>query len=296
MFCNVTVSNPSYSSQTKEELVTPIDRFTQAGGYAPNIPDKFLDKVNKSEIVKIVLDWYKQKVAAEDAKAIRQLNRQASKGLKRPDKYIECSSKKKTERQLWIFEGDSANAGFRSGRISDIQAGYLMRGVPKNVYGMTPVQIMKNEVFNDIVTVLGLKWGSEFDVKDLNFGKIVISSDADVDGDKICALLLNFFNNWPELFEKNIICRSVSPIIIASKGKDVRKYYTMEEYEVDSKKLKGYTIKYTKGLAGLSNKESKEMYHEPIFHYYKKDEMADSMLRKWFSKDDSDVRKTMLSE
>lgn len=296
MFCNVTVSNPSYSSQTKEELVTPIDRFTQAGGYAPNIPDKFLDKVNKSEIVKIVLDWYKQKVAAEDAKAIRQLNRQASKGLKRPDKYIECSSKKKNERQLWIFEGDSANAGFRSGRISDIQAGYLMRGVPKNVYGMTPVQIMKNEVFNDIVTVLGLKWGNEFDIKDLNFGKIVISSDADVDGDKICALLLNFFNNWPELFEKNIICRSVSPIIIASKGKDVRKYYNMEQYNEEAKKLKGYTIKYTKGLAGLSNKESKEMYHEPIFHYYKKDEMADSMLRKWFSKDDSDVRKTMLSE
>lgn len=107
--------------------------------------------------------------------------------------------------------------------------------------------------------------------------------------------MLLFFNNWPELIEKNIICRSISPIIISRKGKDCQKFYTMEEFKEAEKKLKGYSHKYAKGLGGLSNQESKEMYQEPKFLYFKKDEAADSMFRKWFAKGDSETRKQMLN-
>ena len=295
MFIIIDVVNPAYNSQTKSELTTPISKFTRDESKF-EVPKKFLDEINKSEIINTVLDWYKQKSAAEDAKIIRQLNRQSGKGLKRPDKYITCSSKIKKNRQLWIFEGDSAKSGFRGGRIPDIQAAYMMRGVPMNSFNMSPLQIMKNEVFSDLVNILGLKWGKEFDINDLQYGKIVIASDMDVDGDKICALLCLMFSNWPELFENNIICRSVSPIIIARKGKNCKKYYKMEDFKKEEKQLKGYTFKYTKGLAGLSNEESKEMYHEPIFHYFKLDDMSESMFRKWFNKDDSDTRKQMLND
>lgn len=294
VFININVSNPSYDSQTKECLTTPVDKFSKDEKIKWEVNDKFLNKICKSEIVELVRDWYKQKSAAEDEKALRKINRETNKGLKRPDKYITCSSKKKSERQLFIFEGDSARSGFRSGRIPEIQAGLTMRGVPPNVYGLTPVQIMKNEVYNDIVTVLGLKWGKEFNIDDLNFGKIVISTDADVDGDKICALLLCFFSNWPELFDKNIICRNISPIIISRRGKDCQKFYTMDEFKAVEKKLKGYSHKYVKGLGGLSNQESKEMYQNPNFLYFKRDEATDSMFRKWFNKTDSDTRKNML--
>ena len=295
MFIIIDVVNPAYNSQTKSELTTPVSRFTRDESKF-EIPKKFLDDINKSEIINTVLDWYKQKSAAEDAKIIRQLNKQSGKGLKRPDKYVTCSSKVKKNRQLWIFEGDSAKSGFRGGRVPDIQAAYMMRGVPMNTFNMSPLQIMKNEVFSDLVNILGLKWGKEFDINDLQYGKIVIASDMDVDGDKICALLCLMFSNWPELFENNIICRSVSPIIIARKGKICKKYYKMEDFKKDEKQLKGYTFKYTKGLAGLSNEESKEMYHEPIFHYFKLDDMSESMFRKWFNKDDSDTRKQMLND
>lgn len=295
MFIIIDVVNPAYNSQTKSELTTPVSRFTRDESKF-EVPKKFLDDINKSEIINTVLDWYKQKSAAEDAKIIRQLNKQSGKGLKRPDKYITCSSKVKKNRQLWIFEGDSAKSGFRGGRVPDIQAAYMMRGVPMNTFNMSPLQIMKNEVFSDLVNILGLKWGKEFDINDLQYGKIVIASDMDVDGDKICALLCLMFANWPELFENNIICRSVSPIIIARKGKTCKKYYKMEDFKKDEKQLKGYTFKYTKGLAGLSNEESKEMYHEPIFHYFKLDDMSESMFRKWFNKDDSDTRKQMLND
>lgn len=295
VFININVSNPVYDSQTKDTLTTPIEKFSKDEKIKWEVNEKFLNKIIKSEIVALVRDWYKQKTAAEDEKALRKINRETNKGLKRPDKYITCSSRRKNERQLWIFEGDSAKAGFRGGRNPDIQAGYTMRGVPLNCYGMTPLQIMKNEVFNDIVTILGLKWGKEFDINELNFGKIVISTDADVDGDKIASLLLLFFNNWPELIEKGIVCRSISPIIISRKGKDCKKFYTMEEFKAEEKKLKGYSHKYAKGLGGLSNQESKEMYQEPKFLYFKKDEAADSMFRKWFAKGDSETRKQMLN-
>ena len=294
VFININVSNPAYDSQTKDTLTTPVEKFSKDEKLKWEVNEKFLNKIIKSEIVELVRDWYKQKSAAEDEKALRKINRESNKGLNRPDKYITCSSRKKSERQLWIFEGDSAKSGLRGGRNPDIQAGLIMRGVPLNCYGMTPVQIMKNEVFNDIVTVLGLKWGKEFNIDDLNFGKIVISTDADTDGDKIAALLLLFFNNWPELFEKNIVCRNISPIIISRKGKDCKKFYNIEEFKEAEKKLKGYSHKYVKGLGGLSNQESKEMYQDPKFLYFKKDEAADSMFRKWFNKSESDERKNML--
>ena len=295
VFMNINVSNPAYDSQTKDTLTTPVDKFSKDEKVIWDVPEKFLTQITKSEIIELMRDWFKQKTAAEDEKALRKINRETNRGLKRPDKYITCSSRNKKEKQLWIFEGDSAKSGLRGGRNPEIQAGLIMRGVPLNCYGMTPVQIMKNEVFNDIVTILGLKWGKEFDINDLNFGKIVISTDADVDGDKIAALLLLFFNNWPELFEKNIVCRNISPIVISRKGKDCQKFYTMEEFKEAEKKLKGYSHKYVKGLGGLSDNETKEMYHNPKFLYFKKDEVADSMFRKWFNKQDSDIRKDMLN-
>ena len=295
VFIDINISNPAYDSQTKDTLTTPIDKFSKDEKIKWEVNDKFLNKICKSEIVELVRDWYKQKSAAEDEKALRKINRETNKGLKRPDKYITCSSKHKYERQLWIFEGDSAKAGFRGGRNPEIQAGYTMRGVPLNCYGMTPIQIMKNEVFNDIVTILGLKWGKEFNIDDLNFGKIVISSDMDNDGHHICGLLLQFFANWPELFKKGIICRSISPIIVAYKGKDIKKYYDFQLYKENEKKLKGYQIKFTKGLGGLNNQESKEMYQNPIFHYFCLDEAAQSMFNKWFNRNESNIRKNILS-
>jgi DNA topoisomerase-2 len=294
------ISNPSYSSQTKEELTTAEENFYKDGSIF-TIPDDFLKKVQKSEIIDLVVDWYKKKTEAEDQAKIRKLNREAKK-LIRNDKFINCNSKKRSEKQLWIFEGDSAGGGFRACRTPMTQAGYLMRGVPLNVISSTATQVMKNQVFNDIVNVIGLQWGQYNKAEDLKFGKIVISSDADPDGDKIAALLLVFFNHFPELFEQGLICRSISPIIVASKGKpktknyDTKSFYSFEEYHKEEKKLKGYEIKHVKGLGTMNNVEYRQMMQNPIFHYFTKDEMADLMLKKWFGKGIAQERREMLKD
>ena len=294
MFMIIDVSNPAYNSQTKEELTTSPDSFSREYGYIP-CPEKFLNTITKSEIINIVLDWYKQKLFAEDQKTLRKLNAEAKKELQRPDKYVPANSKNKAERELWIYEGDSAATGFRVARNPQTQGAYLMRGVPLNCLNMTGLQIMKNEVFSDIVSILGLEWGQDFNIKKLNYGKIVIATDGDVDGDKIAALLLLFFNNWPELIENHIVCRSMSPILVASKGKQKEVFYKLEDYRLRQKELKTWSVKYTKGLGGLSPAEYKDMMRNPKFIFFHLDDMADAMFRKWFGKD-ADVRKELMTD
>ena len=286
------VSNPSYSSQTKEELTTAIENFYKDGS-SFYIPADFIKKIQKSEIVDLVIDWYKKKVEAEDQAKIRKLNREAKK-LLRSDKFINCTSKKVKEKELWVYEGDSAHTGFRMARNPQTQASYRMRGVPLNCIGMTATQVMKNQVFNDIVNILGLQWGQYNKLEDLKFGKIIIASDADYDGDKICGLSMLFYNHFPELFEQGMIYRVVTPIITATKNKDHRVYYTREEYDKDSKKLKGYVIKYLKGIGTQSHNDYKIMMSEPRLIKFKKDDMADIMFKKWFGKGESSTRKDLL--
>lgn len=294
MFCDLTISNPAYDSQTKDCLTTPVERFYKDENTTFELASAFLNKVCKSEVVNNIIDWYNKKQQVEDQRAIRKINREINKGLKRPDKFITCVSKKKNERQLWIFEGDSAKAAFRNCRNPQYQAGYIMRGVPKSAWNASPIELMKNEVYNDLVTILGLKFGKDFNINDVKFSKIVISSDMDDDGHHICGLLLNFFNNWPELFEKKMIVRSISPLVVATKGKTTKNFYSMDEYAKEKSRLKNYSFKFSKGLGGLNNSESKEMYQNPKFQVFTKDDLAESMLKKWFNKDDSNTRKELL--
>lgn len=294
MFCTFHVNNPSYDSQTKETLTTPVERFSSDSNYTFSVPDTFIKSVLKSEIIDIVLDWYKQKMEVEDQKTLRKLNKQAKNKIRNNEKFIDANSKKSSERQLWIFEGDSARAGFRAARDPQTQAAYMLRGVILNVLGLSPSKIMANKELSDIITILGLQWGEPVDVKKLNFGKIVIATDADFDGSKIAGLLLTFFNIWPELYDAGIICRCITPIITATKGKDKQLFYSLEEFRKQESKLKGYKIRYNKGIGGITNEEYKDMMRNSIFHYFKKDELSDITIKSWFGKGIAKERKEML--
>ena len=296
------ISNPAYSSQTKEELTTAEDTFYKDGTKF-DIPEDFLKKATKSEIVDIVVDWHRQKTEAEDQAKIRKLNREAKK-LLRSDKFINCNSKRKEDRVLIVYEGDSAGSAFRTCRNPMTQAAYFMRGVPKNVWGLTATQVMKNQVFNDIVNIIGLQWGEYNKKENLKFSKIVIGSDMDPDGSHIAGLLMLFFNHFPELFEQKMVCRLISPFIVANKGKRGTKSFesipfnSLEEFKAMEKKLKGYEIKHVKGLGTLNKEESKEMYKNPIYNYFTKDEAADLVFKKWFAKDadGAKIRKGMMKD
>lgn len=294
MFCIYHVANPAYNSQTKEELTTPIERFSMEPDYKFSIPDKFIKECCKSEIVNIVIDWYKQKAEVEDQKTLRKLNKQAKTKIRNSDKFIDANTKVRKDRELWIFEGDSARAGFRSARNPQTQAAYMLRGKILNISGLGPTKVMANQELSDLITIIGLQWGEKNKPDDLNFGKIVICTDADADGHAIAGLLINFLNLFPELYENGMVCRSISPIITAEKGNDLRKFYTLADYKKEESKLKGYKITYLKGLGTQTNKLYKDMMQNPIFHYFTKDDLADLSLRSWFGKGNASERKSML--
>jgi DNA topoisomerase-2 len=134
----------------------------------------------------------------------------------------------------------------------------------------------------------------------LKYQKIVIASDRDFDGHKIAALMMVFFNHFPELFEQHVICRIISPIIICTKGKgkkqEVKKYYDLATFRDEQKKLKDWEIKYVKGLGGQNQSQYREMMQSNNFEYYTKNEITDTILTKWFGKGIASVRKDMLKE
>lgn len=291
------INNPTYDSQTKDQLTNQVDKFSVNPKYKLKLSDSFLKSIIKSEIKNIIIDWYKQKAEVEDQKILRKLNKQAKTKIKNNDKFIDANSKKTSEREIFIFEGESARSGFRQARNPQTQAAYMLKGVIMNTANMSPSKIMENKELSDIVTILGLQFGNDkLDVKKLNFSKIIIATDADFDGSHICGLLLTFFNNWPELFEHNMICRSITPIIIAYKGNDIQKFYKLEDFKKKEKSLKGYKIKYAKGLGSLSNEEYKDMLRNPVYYYFKKDDCADMNLRLWFNKGIANERKNTMKD
>lgn len=297
VFCICNVANPAYSSQTKEELTTPVERFSMEEGYEFKIPAGFLRDIAKSDIVQVVLDWYKQKLEVEDQKTLRKLNRQAKAKVRNSDKFIDANSRKREERELWIFEGASASSGFRFARNPQTQAAYLLRGVIMNTWGLAPSKIMANRELSELINIIGLQWGQTNDVTKLNFSKIIISTDADYDGNKISALLMVFFNLFPELYEAGMIHKSITPIVIARKGSDTRRYYKMDDFRKEQDKLKGYKFVYNKGLGSLTQAEYKDMMQMPVLHQITKDDLTDMNVKLWFGKQEAKARKdTMKSE
>lgn len=293
LFCNVLVMNPKYDSQTKEKLDTLPENFSGTGKKYP-IPKSFFESITKSEIIQNVLDWHKQKTAAENSRETRRANKDL-KNKVRSKKFIDINGRVTNDSELWIFEGDSAKSGFRNARDPQRQACYLLKGVIKNVLSLGRREIMASEELRDLVSIIGLQFG-DIDVNKLNFKKIYICTDMDHDGNKIAGLLFAFFNtHFPQLVEAGMLYRVLSPIIIATKRSDIVNFFSLDEYRAVQDKYSGYSIKYTKGLGGLKPSEYKEMMQQSKMHRFYPDGNTQEVLEAWFGRDVS-KRKAILEE
>jgi DNA gyrase/topoisomerase IV subunit B len=153
-------------------------------------------------------------------------------------------------------------------------------------------KVIQNQEVKNLLASIGLKMGEE--PADLRYGKIFIYSDADPDGDSIAGLLINFFGKyWPELFEKGIICRVMTPLVVAKKGNDKKWFYTNKEFDAwheAQKTLSGWSIEYKKGLAALENEEYREIIQNPNYFVLDKGKDFQGTLETWFA-GDSNPRK-----
>ena len=275
------IVNPIFSSQTKEKLITEPKQFGSNFEFSKSA----IKKIASSEIVERILDWAQQKAIAEEKKELRRLNKTLSKS--KILKLIDAKARsRRQDCSLAIFEGDSASSAFRKYRNPKTQGAFPLRGKFINVSGLSPLKVIKNKEVTSLLGAIGLKLGEE--AKNLRYGKILIYSDADPDGDSIAGLLINFFGRyWPEMFEQDIICRVVTPIVVAKKGNQKKSFYTNEEFDgwVSNKaKIKGWEIEYKKGLAALEDEEYKDIIQDPRLFIIEKGANFHATLNHWFSK------------
>jgi DNA topoisomerase-2 len=290
LFVNCTVINPAFSSQTKEKLITEPKEF----GSTHQISDKLIKQLFQSELVASILDWIERKKAAEERAELRKLNKNlsATKILKLIDAKAKDNREKCT---LGIFEGMSALSAVRKFRDAQMFGAFPLKGKFLNVSEMKNTEIIKSEEVVNLMGSLGLRLGE--DPENLRYGKILIYTDADPDGDAIAALLMNFFGRyWPELFESGKIYRVLTPLVVAKKGKEVISFYTKDEYQDWESKnsSKSWNVEYKKGLAALEDDEYQEIISNPRIIQLNKDPMYKESLHTWFGGDSSLRKKKLL--
>jgi DNA topoisomerase-2 len=293
LFVEASIVNSGFSSQTKEKLITEPKDF---GSYH-EVSEKMLKLIFGSEIIKQLLDWIQEKKLAEERKQLRALNKFLDKT--KIIKLIDAKNKDHREKcTLAIFEGDSASSAFRQFRDPMTMGAFPLRGKFINVMELPNAKVIQNVEVKNLMASIGLKMGEE--PKDIRFGKIFIYSDADPDGDSIAGLLINFFGKyWPELFERGVVCRVMTPLVVCKKGNDKKWFYTnkeFEDWEGTQKTLSGWSIEYKKGLAALENEEYKEIIQNPNYFVLDKGRDFQGILETWFAGDSAPRKMKILGE
>jgi len=293
LFLDATVINPSFSSQTKEKLITESKEF----GTSFEVSNKLIQSILKSEIVNSILDWIEQKKNAEDSKLQRELNKKLTKI--KVEKLIDAKGKDRWKYTIGLFEGDSAISAFRKYRTPETMGAFALKGKFVNVSELTNQKLVQNEEAVNLMASIGLKLGQEIDVRNLRYGRVLIFTDADMDGNAISALLINFFYKyWPDMFERKMIYKVETPIVVAipkAKAKKKVLFYTQSEYSewAGQNDLKQFEIKYKKGLAALVDDEYDDIINRPRLTLITKDDASKGSLDTWFGKN-SDLRKNEL--
>ena len=305
IFVNCLIENPVFDSQTKEKLTSKKEDF----GSQFELSENFIKKLFKTNIVERCLRYAKTR---EEEKNLRKLNSGTKKvgrliGIEKLDDANWAGSRNSSKCTLILTEGDSAKSLAMAGIEvvgRDSFGCFPLRGKLLNVRECSSNKILKNQEIQYLMKILGIKIGETYtDVKSLRYGSILIMTDQDVDGSHIKGLIINFIHTfWPSLIKLNGFVRQfITPILKASKGKEVLSFYTIPEYqkwvESKGKKTKGWKIKYYKGLGTSSNKEAQEYFsniqrHRIDFEY--KNEKDDESIDMAFNKKKTEERKNWL--
>lgn len=247
---NLKISDPQYDSQAKTRLTGPnlrkeITSMIDDNWSAFTRKNKdWLNVVLERAIIRHHTDANKKAIKQHEKKLNRKIP-----GL------VDATSKNRFECQVLITEGLSAAASITEARDPKTTASFPLTGKINNVYGATAAQVLQMGKITDMLSAIGLIPGRKALRGELRYGKIVIATDADVDGGDIFTLLVNLlYTFWPELFDKQyepIVYRLVAPNVCAVKGNKRVHFTTRDQYEKAKDKYKGWTINYYKGLGSM---------------------------------------------
>ena len=295
VLASLKIKSPQYDSQAKTRLSGPDLRKEMN-----NILDTHWNMFSKS-----AGRWLADVLSRAELRHHRKVDKDAvDKHEKTKRKNVagllDATSKDRSSCRVLLTEGLSAQSQICEARDPTTTAAFALTGKINNVYGATVSQILKMGKVADMLAAIGLTPGKKAMRGSLNFGQIVIATDADYDGDDIFTLLINiFYQCWPELFDpayEPIVFRLIAPNVCLVKGKQRIHFTRRVDYEKVKDKYKGYEVNYFKGLGSMGMEDwemiltGKTDTMIPIIN----DGNFDKTMKLLFS-DDADVRKEWLT-
>jgi len=277
---NIKMMDPQFEGQTKTKLgnsemkgivdsmvYTALSEFLEEN---PNVSNKIGQKVVASA---------KARSAAKKARDLVRRKNAIGFGSGLPGKLSDCSSKKVEKTELYIVEGDSAAGSSKMARDKEFQAILPLKGKILNVEKSNPTKTLSSEEILNLITAIGTGVKENFDISKLRYNKVIIMTDADVDGQHIMTLLLTFFFRYmPELIENGNVYVAVSPLYRVRKKKD---YYVYSDDELKKlvKQLGGNPdVQRFKGLGEMNPSQLWDTTMDPKKRILKKITIEDIVL------------------
>ena len=250
---SIKIPHPQFEGQTKTKLVN-----SEVKGLVDSIVTTALSEFFEENpaiakrIVTKVLESAKARLAAKKARdLVRRKSAFSFSGL--PGKLADCSAKKSEDTELYIVEGESAGGSAKQARNKEFQAILPLKGKILNVEKASPSKALSSEEIANLITAIGTGVGEQFDISKLRYNRIVMMSDADVDGEHIKTLLLTFFFRFmPQLIENGKIFGAMPPLFRIRKGQDYYVYSEEELKKMSDKLGANAIVTRFKGLGEMS--------------------------------------------